>query len=84
MTASPIRLVPLEGVPAVRPGDNLAAQLRAAAEQSGVVLEGGVLVVCQKVVSKAEGRVVALAEVEPSEEARRIAEETRNSKPKTL
>jgi coenzyme F420-0:L-glutamate ligase/coenzyme F420-1:gamma-L-glutamate ligase len=40
-----------------------------------VKLEDGVLVICQKVVSKAEGRLVALADVEPSEQAQRIAEE---------
>ncbi|RIL05550.1 MAG: coenzyme F420-0:L-glutamate ligase [Proteobacteria bacterium] len=68
-----MRLVALRGVPAVRPGDDLAALLRAAADASGVALAGGVLVVCQKVVSKAEGRVVRLADVEPSAEARRVA-----------
>ena len=70
-----IRLVPLSGIPPVTPGADLAALLAAAAERAGLVLRDGVLVVCQKVVSKAEGRVVALAEVEPSEEAQRIAEE---------
>jgi coenzyme F420-0:L-glutamate ligase/coenzyme F420-1:gamma-L-glutamate ligase len=68
-----LRLVPLRGVPAVQPGDDLAALLRAAAAASGVALAGGVLVVCQKVVSKAEGRVVRLADVEPSAEAQRVA-----------
>jgi len=73
---TPIRLLPLQGVPLVRPGDDLAGLVWAAARHSGVSLhEGGVLVVCQKAVSKAEGRLVALADVVPSEEARRIAEE---------
>ena len=65
----------LTGVPSVKPGDDLAALLDTAASAQGVALRDGVLVVCQKVVSKAEGRVVALANVEPSPEARRIAEE---------
>ena len=69
----PLHLTPLPGLPLVKPGDDLPALLRAAAEREGVQLADGVLVVCQKVVSKAEGRVVRLAEVEPSEEARRIA-----------
>ena len=75
MSASPppLRLVPLLGVPAVAPGDDLAALLGAAAKQAGVALAHGALVVCQKVVSKAEGRTLALADVEPSEEAQRIA-----------
>jgi coenzyme F420-0:L-glutamate ligase/coenzyme F420-1:gamma-L-glutamate ligase len=73
MTASPIRLVPLHGIPAIQPGDDLAALLRGAAEASDVRLRDGVLVVAQKVVSKAEGRVVRLADVEPSDEARRVA-----------
>jgi coenzyme F420-0:L-glutamate ligase/coenzyme F420-1:gamma-L-glutamate ligase len=45
----------------------------AAAKSAGVALAGGVLVVCQKIVSKSEGRVVDLRTVEPSEQARQIA-----------
>jgi coenzyme F420-0:L-glutamate ligase/coenzyme F420-1:gamma-L-glutamate ligase len=70
-----VRLVGLAGVPLVQPGDDLAALLRDAARRAGVALENGVLVVCQKVVSKAEGRVVHLREVEPSAEALRLAKE---------
>lgn len=70
-----VRLVPLEGIPPVTPGADLAALLRDAAARAGVALRDGALVVCQKVVSKAEGRVVALADVSPSDEARRIADE---------
>ena len=72
---APIRLVPLPGVPQVRPGDDLAALLRDAAARAGLELSGGCLVVCQKVVSKAEGRIVDLARVEPSQRARQIAAE---------
>jgi coenzyme F420-0:L-glutamate ligase/coenzyme F420-1:gamma-L-glutamate ligase len=70
-----IRLVPLPGIPAVQPGDDLTALLVAAAARAGVTLANGCLVVCQKVVSKAEGRVVKLADVVPSAEALRIAQE---------
>jgi coenzyme F420-0:L-glutamate ligase/coenzyme F420-1:gamma-L-glutamate ligase len=68
-----IELIAIEGVPAVRPGDDLAGLIFDAARAKGLSLAGGALVVCQKVVSKAEGRVVALDTVVPSEEARRIA-----------
>jgi coenzyme F420-0:L-glutamate ligase/coenzyme F420-1:gamma-L-glutamate ligase len=71
----PLRLVPLHGIPAVQPGDDLAALLAAAAGEAGTRLANGVLVVCQKVVSKAEGRLAPLSEVTPSDEARRIADE---------
>jgi coenzyme F420-0:L-glutamate ligase/coenzyme F420-1:gamma-L-glutamate ligase len=62
----------LPGLPEVRQGDDLAALLLAAAAALG---GGDVLVVAQKVVSKAEGRVVALAAVEPGERARALAAE---------
>ncbi|MDX6505845.1 MAG: coenzyme F420-0:L-glutamate ligase / coenzyme F420:gamma-L-glutamate ligase [Gaiellaceae bacterium] len=64
-----ISIRPVEGLPEVREGDDLAALVaeRAALE------DGDVLVVAQKVVSKAEGRVVRLAEVEPSDRARELA-----------
>ena len=72
---APITLVPLPGIPAVAPEDDLAALIGDAARLAQVDLKDGVLVVCQKIISKAEGRLVALADVEPSEEAKRIAEE---------
>lgn len=74
-TPGPLTLTALPDVPAVAPGDDLAALLSAAADKAGITLANGVLVVCQKVVSKAEGRLVDLASVEPSPEALRIAEE---------
>jgi len=57
---------PLPGIPEVGPGDDLAGLLAAAA---GSLADGDVLVVAQKVVSKAEGRLIALASVQPSERA---------------
>ena len=72
---TPVRLVPLTGLPAVAEGDALAKLLWDAAQRAGLALAGGHLVVCQKVVSKAEGRVVALADVVPSPEAREVARE---------
>jgi coenzyme F420-0:L-glutamate ligase/coenzyme F420-1:gamma-L-glutamate ligase len=69
-----ISLVPLEGIPEVQPGDDLAAMIAAAIAAAGIGLTpDDVLVVTQKVVSKAEGRVVDLATVEPRAEAREWA-----------
>ena len=64
-----ITVLPVEGIPEVRVGDDLAALIRDAAELE----EGDVLVVAQKVVSKAEGRVVRLDEVEASNQAVELA-----------
>jgi len=74
-TPSPLRLTPLGGLPEVRPGADLSGLLQQAASAAGVRLEHGVLVVCQKVVSKAEGRLVDLADVVPSARARALAAE---------
>lgn len=66
---SPVQLIPVEGLPEVSPGDDLA-QLIAAHVQ---LARHDVLVVAQKVVSKAEGRLVHLADVVATDEARAIA-----------
>ena len=72
-----VTLIPLPGIPLVAPGDDLAALHWEAARRAGVSLRGGALVVCQKIVSKAEDRLVDLRTVEPSAEALAIAEEFR-------
>jgi coenzyme F420-0:L-glutamate ligase / coenzyme F420-1:gamma-L-glutamate ligase len=64
-----IQILPVEGLPEIRAGDDLASLI---AERTQLQ-DGDVLVVAQKAVSKAEGRVVRLAEVEPSDEARALA-----------
>jgi coenzyme F420-0:L-glutamate ligase/coenzyme F420-1:gamma-L-glutamate ligase len=64
-----ISILPVEGLPEIGEGDDLAALIAQRAE----LADGDVLVVAQKVVSKAEGRVVRLDEVEPSEQARELA-----------
>jgi coenzyme F420-0:L-glutamate ligase / coenzyme F420-1:gamma-L-glutamate ligase len=65
-----ISLIALDGIPEIKPGDDLAALIAAALGAAGIGLEAGdVLVVTQKVVSKAEGRVVELASVTPRPEA---------------
>ena len=64
-----LRVVPLAGLPEVREGDDLA-QLIAGAVQ---LEDDDVVVVAQKIVSKAEGRVVTLDDIEPSPKARELA-----------
>lgn len=70
-----MRLWPLSALPEVVPGDDLGAMLATRAAAEGVV-PGDVLMVAHKVVSKAEGRVVELARVAPSEDARTLGELT--------
>ncbi len=70
-----ISVVGLPGIPEVAEGDDLARLIAEAAGRAGVSLASGdVLVVAQKVVSKAEGRVVSLSEIAPSGLAREFAE----------
>ena len=74
MTAR-LELVALDGIGEIQPGDDLAALIAEAAAVSGVALtDADVLVVTQKIVSKAEGRVVELASIEPSAFAQQWAE----------
>ena len=76
MPAARVELIGLGGVPDVRPGDDVAQLVLAAAAASDVTLAAGdILVVTHKVISKAEGRLVDLRAVEPSELAWRIERE---------
>jgi len=69
-----LEVVPLQGLPLFRAGDDLVALVSSALELNGVTLRAGdVLVVAQKIVSKAEGRVVDLATIEPSAQAVALA-----------
>jgi coenzyme F420-0:L-glutamate ligase/coenzyme F420-1:gamma-L-glutamate ligase len=71
-----ITLTSVPGIPLVRPGDDLAALLIAACEQNSLApADGDILVVAQKIVSKAEGRYVDLAKVHPSARAAALAAE---------
>lgn len=71
-----LTLTPLFNIPLVKRGDDLAALFVAALGREGLVLEpGDILVVAQKIVSKAEGRFVNLATVNPSREAVDLAQQ---------
>jgi len=76
VTLPEVRVIPLLGLPEVRPGDDLAALITDVARGGPGIESGDVIVITQKIVSKAEGRVVSLADVTPSAEAERLAVET--------
>ena len=67
--AAAVQLLALPGLPMVRPGDDLARLLGDAMAVHVPPRDGDVLVVAQKIVSKAEGRIVDLATVVPSARA---------------
>ena len=69
-----ITLSAIEGIPLVNKGDDLARLIASGIERTGLKLQAGdIVVVCQKVVSKAEGRVVDLKNITPSEFANSLA-----------
>jgi len=70
-------LTPVQGIPLIRPGDSLAEIILGCLGQSGIILQDGdILVLAQKIVSKAEGRLVNLASIQPSEAALELARKT--------
>lgn len=72
-----ISIIGLEGIPLIQRGDDLGGIIVEAAERRKVGIEDGdIVVVTQKIVSKAEGRLVDLKEIEPSEFAKEIADRT--------
>ncbi len=75
MTA--LTLTPLPGIPLIQPGDDLAQLILEALKRADIeLLNGDILVLAQKIVSKAEGRLVNLAEIQPSPRARELAQRT--------
>lgn len=69
-----LTLTPLSGIPLIRHGDNLADIIVTSLQETGIQLQDDdILVLAQKVVSKAEGRTVNLAGVEPSQRALELA-----------
>jgi coenzyme F420-0:L-glutamate ligase/coenzyme F420-1:gamma-L-glutamate ligase len=80
-----IVITPITGIPVVRPGDDLGAHLQTALTAGGSELAtGDIVVVCQKVVSKAEGRTARIADVTASPFAREIAAQTADKDPRIV
>jgi coenzyme F420-0:L-glutamate ligase/coenzyme F420-1:gamma-L-glutamate ligase len=72
-----VELIALRGLPMVEKGMDLAGLIGASLEAASLALQDDdIVVVAQKIVSKAEGRMVRLADVTPSEEARKRGRET--------
>lgn len=76
MTPERLSLVGLPGIPAINPGDDLARIVVMAATNAGGIADGDVIVIAQKIVSKAEGRIVDLAGIDPSAGATELAQKT--------
>ena len=73
----PLTITPLFGIPLIRPDDNLADIILTALQASDITLENGdILVLAQKIVSKAENRLVNLAHVTPSSTAIELAQKS--------
>ncbi|OLC54869.1 MAG: coenzyme F420-0:L-glutamate ligase [Chloroflexi bacterium 13_1_40CM_4_68_4] len=69
-----LAVIPVEGLPEVRAGDDLSALILESLKRDGVgLVDGDVLAIAQKIVSKAEGRVIPLASVRPRPEAESLA-----------
>jgi coenzyme F420-0:L-glutamate ligase/coenzyme F420-1:gamma-L-glutamate ligase len=69
-----LKLFPFPGIPEVQPGDNLCEHVATAARRANFHFEhGDILVIAQKVVSKAEGAIVRLGSIKPSARVRHIA-----------
>jgi coenzyme F420-0:L-glutamate ligase/coenzyme F420-1:gamma-L-glutamate ligase len=76
MSPSEVRIIGLPGLPVIVPGADLAALICDAAEKAGMTFEpGDVLVVTQKIVSKAEGDLIDLTQIDPSPLAKRFAKQ---------
>jgi len=70
----PLIIVGLRYLPKIRPGDNIGKMISAAAGRQHVTLRNGdIVVVAQKIVSKAERRVVSLSDIKPSKTAKEFA-----------
>ncbi|NSW51745.1 MAG: coenzyme F420-0:L-glutamate ligase [Anaerolineae bacterium] len=73
-TRNPLVITPISGLPLVKQGDDLAGILWEGLDKNGISLKDeDILVIAQKVVSKAEGRLVNLQEITPSEKANQLA-----------
>ncbi len=79
LSSGPISLFVVPGLPEIRKGENVPKLVISAARNAGIAFqEGDILVAAQKIVSKAEGRVVRLSKVRPSPQAIALAKTVSN------
>jgi coenzyme F420-0:L-glutamate ligase/coenzyme F420-1:gamma-L-glutamate ligase len=79
-----VQVIPVKGMPRVKTGDRLTQQIIESLEKSGVTLQDSdVVVVTQKIVSKAEGRIVRVEDVRPGRKAKELARKLRKD-PRTV
>jgi coenzyme F420-0:L-glutamate ligase/coenzyme F420-1:gamma-L-glutamate ligase len=76
-TGGRLNLVALRDFPLIQPGDDLALVIKHNLAHNGITLEDGdILVITQKIISKAEGRQISLAAIKPREQAQELAQLT--------
>ena len=74
---SSLHIQAIQGIPLIHDGDQLDSIILSSLKSNGVELEDGdIVVVAQKIVSKAEGRLIRLSDVNAGEDATKLAEET--------
>jgi len=77
LNSSRLEVLPIQGIPLIQPGDSVADKILEAVMSHGPTLgNGDIIVLAQKIVSKAEGRFVDLGTVTPSSEAKKLAKKT--------
>src|SRR5438309_2245562 len=75
-----LRIIPITGIGEISPGSDLGIIIYEAMQAQHLTLEqGDILVITQKIVSKAEGRLVNLDEIEPSEFAQTVALQSKHN-----
>ncbi len=76
MLSNSIEIIGIKGLPIIKPGDDLASMIVEGAKKSGVgIKDGDVIIITHVAVARAEGKIIRLEDIEPSELAKRIAEE---------
>ena len=72
-----LTLTPIPHIPLVQPGDSLVELLLASCRSAGILWQDGdIVVLAQKIISKAEGRLVNLTTIQPSKAARQLASQS--------
>ncbi|MGB0389810.1 MAG: coenzyme F420-0:L-glutamate ligase, partial [Ardenticatenaceae bacterium] len=76
-TQTQVTLTALPGIPMVQPGDDVARLILAGLARVGIELaDSDILVIAHKIISKAEGQLVRVSDIEPSQRAKKLAELT--------